>query len=55
MQGDSVLTQSIIDKLHSSDIHRDQVEEESGATRSITAEIQSLDFPRRSNGRGKWC
>ena len=34
MEGESIVTQSIIDELHSSDIQRDQMEHESGVTRS---------------------
>ena len=36
MEGASGVTRSIIDELHSSDIQGDQVEQESGVTRSIT-------------------
>ena len=35
MQGASGLTRSIIDEFHSCDIQGDQVERESGVTRSI--------------------
>ena len=32
MEGESGVTRSIIDELHSSDIQRDQMEDESGVT-----------------------
>ena len=35
MKGESCVTRSIIDKLHSWDIQGDQMESESGVTRSI--------------------
>ena len=35
MEGESSVTRSIIDELHSSDIQRDQMEGECGITRSI--------------------
>ena len=35
MEGESGFTQSIIDELHSSDIEGDQIESETGVTRSI--------------------
>ena len=35
MEGESVVTRSIIDDLHSLDIKRDQMEGESGVTGSI--------------------
>ena len=35
MKGESCVTRSIIDKLHSWDIQADQMESESGVTRSI--------------------
>ena len=35
MEGETGVTRSIIDKLHSSDIQRDQMENESGVTRSM--------------------
>ena len=41
MEGESVVTRSIIDELHSSDIQRDQMEGESGVTRSIIDELHS--------------
>ena len=41
MDGESGVTRIIIDDLHSSDIHRDQVEGSSGVTRSIIDEIHS--------------
>ena len=51
MEGESGVTRSIIDELHSSDIQRDQMEGESGFTQSIIDELHSSDLRRRSNGR----
>ena len=42
MEGESGVTQNIIDELHSSDIQGYQKEGESGVTRSI---IDELHFP----------
>ena len=39
MEGESGVTRSIIDKLHSSDIQGDQMVGKSGVTRSITDEV----------------
>ena len=44
MEGESGITRSIIDKLHSSDIQGDQREGESGVTRSIIEEFVSSDM-----------
>ena len=44
MQGESGVTRSIIDKLHSSDIQGDQMEGESGVTGSMIDETQSCDI-----------
>ena len=41
MAGESGVTGSIIDELHSWDIKRDQTDGESGATRSIIDELHS--------------
>ena len=41
MENESGVTQSIIDQLHSSDIHRGQMAGERGVTRSITDELHS--------------
>ena len=41
MEGESGVTRSIIDVLHSSNIKRDKLEGESGFTRSIIDELQS--------------
>ena len=46
MKGESVVTRSIIDDLHSSDIQRDQMEGGSGAARSIIDELHSSDIER---------
>ena len=44
MECASGFTRSIIDKLHSSDIQRDQMERESCVTRSIIDELHSCDI-----------
>ena len=44
MEGESGVTRSIIDELHSWDIQQDQREGESGVTRSIVDELHSLDI-----------
>ena len=44
MEGESDVTRSIIDKLHSSDIQQDQMEGESGVTPSIIDELHSWDL-----------
>ena len=44
MLGESGVTRSIIDELHSSQIQRDQMEGEGGVTRSIIDEHHSLDM-----------
>ena len=44
MEGESGVTQSIIDELHSWDTQRDQVEGEISATRSIIDELNSSDI-----------
>ena len=41
MEGESCVTRSIIDELHSSDIQGDQMEGEGGVTRSIIDELHS--------------
>ena len=41
MKGESGVTRSFIDELHSSDIEGDQMESEGGVTRSIIDELQS--------------
>ena len=46
MEGESDVTRSIIDELHSSDIQGDQTEGESGVTQSITDEYHSWDIER---------
>ena len=43
MEGESGVTQSIIDELHSSDIQRGEMEGEGGVTRSMIDELHSLD------------
>ena len=44
MEGESGITRSIIDEVHSSDIQGDQREGEGGVTRSIIDEVHSLDM-----------
>ena len=44
MEGESGVTRSIIDELHSSDIQGDKMEGESGVTRSILDELHSSDI-----------
>ena len=44
MEGESGVTQSILDELHSTDIQRDQMESESGVGRSIMDELHSWDI-----------
>ena len=43
MEGESAVTPTIIDELHSLDIQGDQMECDSGLTQSINNELQSLD------------
>ena len=52
MEGESGVSRSIIDELHSSDIQRYQMEGESGVTRSIIDDLHSPDMVKRT---GKWC
>ena len=44
MEGESGVTQSIIDDIHSSDIQLGQMEVEGGVTRSIIVELHSSDM-----------
>ena len=44
MEGESGVTRSIIDELHSSDIQGEQMAAESGAPRSIIHELRSSDI-----------
>ena len=44
MEGESGVTRSIIDELHCSDIHGEEMEAESGATGSIIHELRSSDI-----------
>ena len=44
MEGESGVTRSIIDELHSSDIQGVRVQGENCVTRSIVDEIHSSDF-----------
>ena len=44
MEGESGVTRSVFDELHSSDIEGDQIEGESGVTRCIIEELHILDI-----------
>ena len=44
MEGENGITRSIVDEIHSSDIHGDQREGESGVTRSINDELHCSDI-----------
>ena len=44
MEGESGVTRSIIDQLHSSDIQGHQMEGEGGVTPSVIDELQSWDI-----------
>ena len=44
MEGESGVTQGIIDELHSSDIQGGQMAAESGVTRSLIDELHSSDM-----------
>ena len=44
MEGESGVTRSIFDELHSSDIQQDQMEREGGVSRSIIDELHSSDI-----------
>ena len=46
MEGESGVTRTIIDEVHSWDIQRDQVEGGSGVTRSIIDQLHSSDLQR---------
>ena len=46
MEGESRVTRSTIDELHSSDVPGDQMEGESGVTRGIIDELHSSDVQR---------
>ena len=43
MEGESDVTRSIIEELHSSYIQRDQKEDESGVTQNIIDELRNSD------------
>ena len=47
MEGESGVTRSIIDELHSLYIQGDQMEGESGVTRNIIDELHSSDMVKR--------
>ena len=44
MEGESGVTRSIIDEIHSSDIKGDQIEGESGVTRNIIDKVHSSNI-----------
>ena len=46
MEGESGVTRSIIDEIHSRDIQRDEIEGESGVTRKIIDEFHAWDIQR---------
>ena len=46
MEGESGVTRSIIDPIHSLENQRDQMKGESGVTRSIIDELHSSDIQR---------
>ena len=46
MAGESGVTRSIIDELHSWDNQRYQMESQSGVTRSIIDQLPSMDIQR---------
>ena len=46
MEGESGVTRSMIDELHSSDIQQDEMQGEVGATQSVNDELHSLDIQR---------
>ena len=51
MQGESGVTRSMIDELHSCDIQGGQMQRESGVTRSMIDELHSLDMLGDQKGR----
>ena len=51
MEGESGITLSIIDELHSFDIQGDQKEGERAVIRRFIDELHSWDIERGSNGR----
>ena len=51
MQGESGVTRSMIDELHSWDIEGGQMQRESGVTRSMIDELHSLDMLGIQKGR----
>ena len=54
MEGESVVTGSIIDELHSSDIELDQMECEGGVTGSIMDELHS-SYIQQDQMEGEGC
>ena len=44
MEGESSVTRSIIDELHSCDIQGDQIEVKAGVTRSIIDDLRCSDI-----------
>ena len=51
MQGESGVTRSMIDELHSWDIQGGQMQRESGVTRNMIDELHSLDMLGDQKGR----
>ena len=50
MEGESGVTRSVFEELHSSDIKGDQMEGESGFIRSIIHELHSWEIKGDQNG-----
>ena len=55
MEGESGVTRSMIDELHSSDIQGDQIEGDGGVTPNIIEELHCWDIQGRSKVRLTWC
>ena len=49
MEGESGVTRSLIDELHSCDIQGDEMEGQSGVTRCMIDELNSSDIQRELN------
>ena len=55
MEGESGVTGSMIDELHSSDIQGDQIEGDGGVAPNMIEELHSWDIQGRSKVRLTWC
>ena len=51
MEGESGVTRSIIDELHSADIQGDQMEGESSVNQSMIDELRSWGIQGEKNGK----